>query len=131
MVADKSGSLSGIHRQDYLPFGEEMFAGTGGRSTGQGYVNDAVRQKFTQKERDNETGLDYFLARYYSSIQGRFTSPDEFKGGPHELFVLGSGHPEKQALPYAKIFAPQSLNKYSSASIIHCDTEILMDIVSN
>jgi len=30
----------------------------------------------TQKERDNETGLDYFLARYYSSTQGRFTSVD-------------------------------------------------------
>jgi hypothetical protein len=25
----------------------------------------------TQKERDNETGLDYFLARYYLSTQGR------------------------------------------------------------
>jgi RHS repeat-associated protein len=32
----------------------------------------------TLKERDNETGLDYFLARYYSSTQGRFTSPDDF-----------------------------------------------------
>lgn len=30
----------------------------------------------TQKERDNETGLDYFGARYYSSSQGRFTSSD-------------------------------------------------------
>jgi RHS repeat-associated protein len=30
----------------------------------------------TQKERDVETGLDYFIHRYYSSIQGRFTSPD-------------------------------------------------------
>ena len=27
----------------------------------------------TQKERDIETNLDYFLARYYSSTQGRFT----------------------------------------------------------
>lgn len=33
-------------------------------------------RKFTAKERDTETGLDYFLARYYSSIQGRFTSVD-------------------------------------------------------
>jgi RHS repeat-associated protein len=32
--------------------------------------------KFTGKERDAESGLDYFLARYYSSAQGRFTSPD-------------------------------------------------------
>lgn len=30
----------------------------------------------TGKERDGETGLDYFLARYYSGAQGRFTSPD-------------------------------------------------------
>ena len=29
------------------------------------------------KERDAETGLDYFGARYMSSAQGRFTSPDE------------------------------------------------------
>lgn len=31
---------------------------------------------FTGKERDGETGLDYFGARYLSSAQGRFTSPD-------------------------------------------------------
>ena len=49
----------------------------GGRTTAQGYgMNDGVRQQFTQKERDNETGLDYFGARYYSSAQGRFTSVD-------------------------------------------------------
>jgi RHS repeat-associated protein len=35
-----------------------------------------VSQKFTSKERDAETGLDYFGARYMSSAQGRFTSPD-------------------------------------------------------
>jgi len=29
------------------------------------------------KERDIETGLDYFGARYFASAQGRFTSPDE------------------------------------------------------
>ena len=46
----------------------------------------------TQKERDNETGLDYFGARYYSSTQGRFTSADSFGGS-------GSN--------------PQSLNLYS------------------
>ena len=32
--------------------------------------------EFTSKERDSETGLDYFGARYMSSAQGRFTSPD-------------------------------------------------------
>src|SRR5580693_1090540 len=30
----------------------------------------------TGKERDAESGLDYFGARYMSSAQGRFTSPD-------------------------------------------------------
>jgi RHS repeat-associated protein len=99
-------------RHDYLPFGEEIQAGIGGRTTGQGYVADSVRQKFTQKERDNESGLDYFLARYYSSAQGRFTSPDEFAGGPREFWILGSGDAQKQALAYADIANPQSLNKY-------------------
>jgi RHS repeat-associated protein len=33
---------------------------------------------FALKEQDTETGLTYFLARYYSPVQGRFTSPDEF-----------------------------------------------------
>jgi RHS repeat-associated protein len=35
--------------------------------------------RFTGKERDAETGLDYFGARYLSSAQGRFTSPDPFQ----------------------------------------------------
>jgi len=35
-----------------------------------------IDSEFTGKERDAETGLDYFLARYYSGAQGRFTSPD-------------------------------------------------------
>jgi RHS repeat-associated protein len=33
--------------------------------------------KFTGKERDAESGLDFFGARYMSSAQGRFSSPDE------------------------------------------------------
>jgi RHS repeat-associated protein len=35
-----------------------------------------VTPLFTGKERDAETGLDYFGARHLSSAQGRFTSPD-------------------------------------------------------
>jgi RHS repeat-associated protein len=31
----------------------------------------------TGKERDAETGLDYFGARYLSSVQGRWTCPDQ------------------------------------------------------
>ena len=41
--------------------------------------------KFTGKERDAETGLDYFGARYLSSAQGRFTSPDPVMSAPERL----------------------------------------------
>jgi RHS repeat-associated protein len=113
MVMDEAGSLPGVARHDYLPFGEELSAGAGGRTATQGYgAADNIRQKFTKKERDAETNLDFFEARYYSSAIGRFTSPDEFQGGPLEVFVLGTGHPQKQALPYAEIANPQTLNKY-------------------
>jgi RHS repeat-associated protein len=37
-----------------------------------------VRQQFAGYERDNETGLDFAQARYFASVQGRFTSPDPF-----------------------------------------------------
>jgi RHS repeat-associated protein len=84
IVLDQSGSLSGVKRHDYLPFGEELYAGTGGRSAQQGYNGDNVSQKFTGKIRDVETGMDYFGARYYGSTQGRFTSPDP-------LFASGRG----------------------------------------
>jgi hypothetical protein len=36
LIAERTGSLTGIKRNDYLPFGEELFAGTGGRSGLQG-----------------------------------------------------------------------------------------------
>jgi RHS repeat-associated protein len=61
-----------------MPFGEELF--NGGRTAGMGYgAPDGLRQKFTSKERDNETGLDYFVHRYYASTNGRFTSVDPVK----------------------------------------------------
>jgi RHS repeat-associated protein len=73
-----NSSAGVVSRHDYKPFGEELGAGIGGRTTGMGFsVADGLRQKFTRKERDIETGLDYFGARYYSSTQGRFTSPDK------------------------------------------------------
>jgi RHS repeat-associated protein len=42
---------------------------------------DLTRQRFTSKERDQENRLDYFLARYYSSAQGRFVSVDPNNAG--------------------------------------------------
>jgi RHS repeat-associated protein len=75
MIFDKSGSLATTKRHDYAPFGEELF--NGARPSVVGYAAaDSTRQKFTSKERDLETGLDYFGARYYGSVEGRFTSAD-------------------------------------------------------
>jgi RHS repeat-associated protein len=87
-----------------------------GRTMAQGYgMYDGVRHQFTGKERDGETGLDYFGARYYSSAQGRFTSPDELQSTSEKFILLGKGHPTKQALPNADLTNPQSLNKYHYA----------------
>ena len=97
MVTGASGNVIGWH--DYLPFGEEIPNGIGGRTNFWGDANDNVNQKFTSKERDTETGLDYFGARYFSSPQGRFTSPD------------WSAEPE--ALSYATLDDPQTLNLYA------------------
>jgi RHS repeat-associated protein len=78
-----------------------------------GYAaSDTFNPKFTGKERESETGLDYFLARYYSSAQGRFTSPDEFKGGIVDPFT-GQQVGQPGPLPYADIADPQTLNKYA------------------
>jgi RHS repeat-associated protein len=63
-----------VRRYDYLPYGPELLAG--GRTPELGYGLASPRQRFTGRERDVETGLDYFVARYYSPAQGRFTSPD-------------------------------------------------------
>jgi RHS repeat-associated protein len=78
------------------------------------YDGDAIRQKFTGKQRDNETNLDYFEARYYSSRWGRFTNPDEFTGGPEELIEF-DGMKGHNPTFYAELAEPQSLNKYQYA----------------
>jgi len=64
---------------------------------------------FTLKERDIEMGLDYFEARY-SSPQGRFTSPDEFTGGPEELNNFAEDASENPTF-YAGLENPQSLTR--------------------
>jgi len=42
--------------------------------------SDPNHYKFTGKERDTESGNDYFGARYYTSNIGRFMSPDPLRG---------------------------------------------------
>jgi RHS repeat-associated protein len=64
------------------------------RSASLGYSADSVRQKFGSYERENETGLDFAQARYFSSVQGRFTSVDPM-------------------LESAELGEPQSWNRYS------------------
>jgi RHS repeat-associated protein len=83
IIIDKTGALANVKRHDYLPFGEELTT-QGLRSTTPGYSGDNVRQKFTLKERDIETGLDYSVNRYYSSVQGRFTAADPDNAGSQE-----------------------------------------------
>ena len=82
MVFDQTGTLANTRRHDYLPFGDELFAGVAGRSIGQGYSPDGTRQRFTGYEADTETGLNFAQARYQSSVQGRFTSADPVSGTP-------------------------------------------------
>jgi len=74
VVTDGNGQVVSLH--DYLPFGEEIPNGQAGRNGAFG-AGDGVPPRFTGKERDQESGLDYFGARYFGSALGRFTSPDE------------------------------------------------------
>jgi RHS repeat-associated protein len=76
IILDQTGSLVGVSRHDYLPFGEEVAGDSAWRTPARGYAGDAVREKFTSYERDAETGLDYAKARYYSPSMGRFTAVD-------------------------------------------------------
>ena len=109
VVTDENG---GIWRHDYAPFGEEIPTSWGRGTAGYGGVDGEVL-RFTGKERDTETGLDYFGARYMSSAQGRFTSPDEFVGGVGGAYAVGGSRTQQPGpLPYADLTNPQSLNKY-------------------
>ena len=80
------------------------------RSTTRSPVSTSVvsftASRYTGKERDTESGLDYFGARYYSSNMGRFMSPD-----PSGLY-------------FADPTNPQSLNLYAYVQnnpLVHVD----------
>jgi RHS repeat-associated protein len=61
-ITDANGAT--VSRQDYFPFGESTALLTGDP------------RRFTGKERDPETAFDYFDARYYRNVWGRFTTVD-------------------------------------------------------
>ena len=76
-----------IWQATFLPYGEEYGPQIG-----------ANHYKFGGKERDSESGLDYFGARYYGSALGRWLTPDWAA--------------KATAVPYAEFADPQSLNLY-------------------
>ncbi len=94
LVLDATGNC--VQRSDYLPFGFEQWRTTGDHPCygGNPPVPQSTTLRFTGKERDSDTGLDYFSARYMSGTIGRFTSPDE-------------------PLAFADVVNPQSWNLYS------------------
>jgi len=88
-----SGSSTIISRHDYQPFGKEIGATIGLRTTTQKYsTTDRARQRFALTERDEASGLDHTWFRKYENSAGRWTSPDPLSGS---------------------ISDPQSFNQYS------------------
>jgi len=79
-----------------LPYGDSLTATS---LPGFTQCPDATEHHFTGKERDAESGNDYFGARYYGSSMGRFMSPD--------------WSAKAEPVPYAKLDDPQTLNLYS------------------
>lgn len=90
VLATASGGVE--NESDYYPFGGESVVTQS--LTNQHY-------KFEGKERDPETGLDNFGARFSNSNMGRFMSPD-WASAP-------------EPVPYSKLMSPQSLNLYAFA----------------
>jgi RHS repeat-associated protein len=83
IVTDAQGNIK--NESDFYPWGGEL----------QFLANDSNHYKFTGKERDAESQLDYFGARYYSNGLGKFLTTD----------------PKNVALRH--LLNPQKLNKYS------------------
>ena len=97
-LTNTSGAL--VYRAEFDPFGHivyEWSSQSGGTS-----LNS---RKFTAYERDWATGLDYALARTYTSTRGRFMQSDPVG--------LGGGGKKPDILAGGKQRKPQSLNRYS------------------
>jgi RHS repeat-associated protein len=68
VTVDVSGNVTSY--DDFYPFGMTMDGRSGNIGSGD------ARYKYTTKERDAESGYDYFGARYYDARIGRWLSPD-------------------------------------------------------
>ena len=88
LVTDINGTMPPQEESDFYPYGGEIPVSG----------SDPNHYKFTGKERDTESGLDEFGARYYSSSMGRFMIPDWAA--------------KSITVPYADFGNPQSLNLY-------------------
>lgn len=73
-----------------------------------GIAADATELHFTGKERDSESGLDYFGARYYGSNMGRMMSPDPL---PWAFWQNGNRYDQYRFQDY--ISNPQNFNMYA------------------
>jgi len=69
-VITESGAIISTHR--YMPFGEEFPVQA---------QNSTNTRQFTGHERDGESGLDYMMARYYTTPLDRFVAVDRIRGG--------------------------------------------------
>jgi RHS repeat-associated protein len=69
LEVDETGLI--ISYEEYAPYGTSAY-----RSAKSGVEVSARRYRYTGKERDDETGLYYYGARYYAAWLGRWTSAD-------------------------------------------------------
>ncbi|MCX6602066.1 MAG: RHS repeat-associated core domain-containing protein [Acidobacteria bacterium] len=121
MATDGAGNV--LRRADYLPFGEEIPAGLGGRTLA-GYGQAGPRQRFTGQERETESGVDYFKARYFNGAQGRFTGADapfadQSAGDPGSwnLFAYARNNPLRWVDPSGRC------SKTGDSSYVDSDTD--------
>jgi RHS repeat-associated protein len=70
-VLETDGGGVPISYEEYHPYGTTAY-----RSAKPGFDLSLKRYRFSGKERDEETGLYYFGARYYAPWLGRWTSAD-------------------------------------------------------
>ena len=96
----RKNSRQGFARKNVAPHQGSVWSNSGtALGIEPALLVEGIRSRSTAKERDAESGLDDFDARYYSSSVGRFMTPD-WSASPSPV-------------PYASLPYPQSLNLYS------------------